>query len=62
MSQNCFSLTFSPKCHYEIFGILHGDNGQHCATSTPGAAFQKNDNPGIKRGLSLKKSGLGHSW
>ena len=40
-----------------FFDILHDDRAQHCATFGPGVRFQKN-NPGISRGLSVKKLGF----
>ena len=40
-----------------FFDILHDDRAQQRATFGPGFRFQKN-NPGISRGLSVKKLGF----
>ena len=42
-----------------FFDFFHDDNGQHCAIFGLGIRFQKK-NPGISRGLSLKKLGFWH--
>ena len=41
----------------KFFDILPDDRAQHRATFGPGVRFQKN-NPGISRGLSVKKFGF----
>ena len=39
-----------------FFDFVHDDRGHHCATSGQGIQFNKN-NPGISRGLSVKRFG-----
>ena len=62
MSKYWGFFTFSQKSYYEFFDILHDDRAQHRATFVPGVGFKKN-NPGISRGLGVKKLGfLTFSW